>query len=287
MGLHLGPSRIVDVDLDCPEAVALAPLLLPSCPSAMPLVYGRASTPRAHWLYLDTGCEYVKCIHGGETLVELRCGHGLQSMAPPSVHPCGEVVTWEGDDGAGTLAAYPPAVLARQVQRIAAAVVLMRAGRSPEDAAAVVEGPPLAEVTDERTRAWCGWPSLRPPAPVVTRSGDGAERFAEARDAYCRENGRAWPARRGACPVCGGSGFGALPGGDRWSCHSTRHTSGGHQGPQCWVGDVLDLDVAVAGRSLSEHLRATGYLRGTGSRTRSEGPMPDGPPLDWYDGERR
>src|SRR5262245_8179284 len=46
-GLLGSPSRgLVDVDLDCPEAIAVAPRFLR--PSAS---FGRASALRSHWLY--------------------------------------------------------------------------------------------------------------------------------------------------------------------------------------------------------------------------------------------
>lgn len=49
IGVRLGsPSgELVDIDLDCPESLKLAPLLLP----ASGAVFGRISKRRSHWLY--------------------------------------------------------------------------------------------------------------------------------------------------------------------------------------------------------------------------------------------
>ena len=53
VGVILGEASggLVDVDLDCPEAVALAPSHLPTTDA----VFGRESKPRSHWLYRVTG----------------------------------------------------------------------------------------------------------------------------------------------------------------------------------------------------------------------------------------
>jgi Bifunctional DNA primase/polymerase, N-terminal len=137
IGVVLGDAsdHLVDVDLDCLEALALAPAMLP------PTVrFGRASAPCSHWLYraefpanskaaipfddpivLRTDAKAAR-------LVELRIGgeKGAQTVFPGSVHESGEAIAWE-DDGART----PPAqinaaLLARQVGRIAAAALLAR-----------------------------------------------------------------------------------------------------------------------------------------------------------------
>lgn len=55
IGLLLGaPSRnLVDVDLDCREALALADKFLPETPA----VTGRPIAPRSHWWYFAEGVE--------------------------------------------------------------------------------------------------------------------------------------------------------------------------------------------------------------------------------------
>ncbi len=100
-GILLGePSGyLVDVDLDCPEAVELAPKYLPTTGA----IFGRESNPRSHWLFrVGTDIETTrhKDPHDGTTIIELR-GIGAQTVAPGSVHPSGEAVRWdEGDDPA-------------------------------------------------------------------------------------------------------------------------------------------------------------------------------------------
>ena len=50
IGLQLGArsSGLTDVDIDCPEALALADSFLP----ATSAIFGRTSKPRSHWLYI-------------------------------------------------------------------------------------------------------------------------------------------------------------------------------------------------------------------------------------------
>jgi hypothetical protein len=110
MGLRLGePSGdTTDIDLDSPEARALARMILPAAPR-----YGRASSRGSHLLVRSkeaTSKGYdlpaamrddprVKGEHGLK-LLEIRSTNA-QSMAPPSIHPSGEEVCWE-DDGLTT-----------------------------------------------------------------------------------------------------------------------------------------------------------------------------------------
>jgi hypothetical protein len=86
IGLILGePSGwLVDVDLDCAEAVALAPEYLP----ATQLVSGRPTKPRSHWWYIATGTETVKHLDPitRRMIVELR-STGAQTVVGPSIHP--------------------------------------------------------------------------------------------------------------------------------------------------------------------------------------------------------
>jgi hypothetical protein len=100
LGLILGSrsGEIVDVDLDCPEALALAPLYLPPTGAT----FGRASKPRSHWLYIALGGAYEAFADPltGDTLVELRAqgrtGGAHQTLIPPSVAD-GERREWYGD----------------------------------------------------------------------------------------------------------------------------------------------------------------------------------------------
>jgi len=99
VGVLLGtPSNgLVDIDLDCPEAIKMAPDFLPETE----LKFGRDSAPKSHWLYQvdDTGStKKFSCPQNG-TLVEYRSTGG-QTMFPPSVHPEGETVEFDTSVGA-------------------------------------------------------------------------------------------------------------------------------------------------------------------------------------------
>ena len=107
VGVVLGKrsSGLVDVDLDAPEALELADLYLPSTSA----IFGRASKPRSHRLYVAPGAVYEKFVDPicdpsttKATLLELRtdsaAGSPCQTIFPPSVHECGERVEWEGNE---------------------------------------------------------------------------------------------------------------------------------------------------------------------------------------------
>ncbi|MBF0340084.1 MAG: bifunctional DNA primase/polymerase [Magnetococcales bacterium] len=97
IGILLGaPSNgIVDIDLDSPEAVALAPAFLPSTAC----MFGRASNPRSHYLYQadgDTKTTKFQIQEAGapRMLLEVRSTKSV-TMVPPSVHPNGEKSRFE------------------------------------------------------------------------------------------------------------------------------------------------------------------------------------------------
>ena len=94
IGVHLGPSGLIDIDLDCAEAVELAAQHLPETAT-----FGRAGNPRSHWIY-EGSATYRKFIDpiDKKCLLELRSGDGLQSVFPGSVHESGEDVEWTEDE---------------------------------------------------------------------------------------------------------------------------------------------------------------------------------------------
>lgn len=156
VGLLLGSASggLVDIDLDAPEAQAVAGVLLP----ATPAMFGRAGKPRSHRLYVcaDTPQTVQFRAPDGTTLVELRAD-GCQTIAPPSVHPSGELVAWAvlqecagRAQGPGVTlpepARVPGDVLARAVRRLAAAALLARAwpGRGSRHEAALALAGALA-----------------------------------------------------------------------------------------------------------------------------------------------
>ena len=143
VGILLGkPSAgLVDIDLDCDEAVQLAPKFLPKTGA----IFGRKSSRRSHWLYDATGAKTKKFRCADGMLVELR-STGTQTLFPPSVHPSGETILWnkngnpaevDADDlveNCGDLAAACllvqrwPAEGSRQDTALALAGALLRAG---------------------------------------------------------------------------------------------------------------------------------------------------------------
>jgi hypothetical protein len=98
LGIILGrrSGDLVDIDLDCSEAIELADIFLPLTNAE----FGRASKPRSHRLY--TANDIHKTAFSdpitGATLLELRTdgrdGAAHQTVFPPSLHPSGECIAW-------------------------------------------------------------------------------------------------------------------------------------------------------------------------------------------------
>jgi hypothetical protein len=89
IGILLGSASggLTDVDLDCPEAVELAPQYLPHTP----VKTGRVSRPQSHWWYVTSGVKNTKHkdpVTGG-CIVELS-GDGRHTVVGPSIHESGE-----------------------------------------------------------------------------------------------------------------------------------------------------------------------------------------------------
>jgi hypothetical protein len=128
VGVILGPrsGELVDIDLDCPEAMALADIYLPSTAAE----FGRPSKPRSHRLYVAISAVYEAFAHPtiGETLLEFRAagreGGAHQTVLPPSVHTSGEAITWHGDMIAP--AVFDAAKLRRRCAYLAIGCLLMR-----------------------------------------------------------------------------------------------------------------------------------------------------------------
>jgi hypothetical protein len=88
-------KRHHDVDLDCPQALQAAPLLLP--PTGW--IFGRPSSPRSHWIYQTDRCLDTAQLPFADLdksmLVELR-GTGGLTVFPPSMHKeTGEAIRWD------------------------------------------------------------------------------------------------------------------------------------------------------------------------------------------------
>jgi AAA domain/Bifunctional DNA primase/polymerase, N-terminal len=124
IGVILGEASggLVDIDLDCPEAITLASSHLPTTDA----VFGRESRPRSHWLYRVRGqAPSFKEVDPvtRETLLELRGDGGRQTVFPGSIHPSGETIEWalQGDP-----LPIEYSILCEAVKRIAAGCLIKR-----------------------------------------------------------------------------------------------------------------------------------------------------------------
>ena len=112
-------AGLIDCDLDCPEACALAADVLPPTNA----IFGRASKPRSHWLYQCDPTPATRQFQFDKSMiVELR-STGVQTMFPPSIHPDGESVEWSID---GEPANVPAAQLERAMGDLAGLCLLVR-----------------------------------------------------------------------------------------------------------------------------------------------------------------
>jgi len=123
VGIVLGElsGDLVDVDLDAAEARKLAPQFLPPTNS----IFGRASEPKAHWLYVAHPLPDTQQFAdpAGEMLAEIRAS-GRQTMFPPSAHPdTGEIVRWNLDRMPAGVDGH---ILLTRVKRLASAALLAR-----------------------------------------------------------------------------------------------------------------------------------------------------------------
>jgi hypothetical protein len=180
IGVVLGPSShgLTDVDLDCAEAVAIAPYILPRTAA----IFGRASKRASHWLYYtdlsvttETAVQRFIDPKTKDTLIELRIGRdkGAQTIFPGSVHESGEVITWEKDG-------EPTSVdnLDRIVRKLAAYTLLARhwpRERSSRHALALVLGGFLARAEFKSSQ-------VKLAAEAITRAA-GDEEWKDRRDA--------------------------------------------------------------------------------------------------------
>jgi hypothetical protein len=121
VGVLLGaPSGgLIDIDLDCPEALRLAAKFLPAT-----RCFGRRSKPSSHWLFVCDPCpESQTFVDAGRAmLLELR-STGQQTVFPGSVHESGEAIEWANEN---VLAQATAQELFKATARLAAAAFLLR-----------------------------------------------------------------------------------------------------------------------------------------------------------------
>ncbi|MEN9800541.1 MAG: hypothetical protein RL653_4238 [Pseudomonadota bacterium] len=272
LGVILGPlsGNLVDVDLDSPEAVDLAPTFLPGT-----WTFGRKSKPKSHWLYLVPGGALPRVFRDlpntdgkRTTLLELRAGGAkvLQTVFPPSTHVSGERIEWSEDaDGSEAPREMSAADLAEHLEGLAVAVLLRRhLARDLVDAwledSCFPNAPPALL---EHVQSFLGCNIPRKAAPVA-RSTHASADFLDAVARYNRDHERELPRQGGECPVCRHRGcFGQLKAESRrWVCFSTAHSGAGLEGEGCWTGDLLDLDAYAEGVARTEFLQRRGYFGG-------------------------
>lgn len=194
IGVLLGEASagLVDVDLDCSEASAVAASLLPPTNA----IFGRRSNPASHYLFTTlTESSAFKDPESGDTLLEIR-STGHQTVFPGSIHPSGESVEWYEDGEVGNVSSDQ---LLTAVREIAAVCIIAR--RWPAEG-----GRHQAQLVLSAVLVRSGWPVDRAARFVEAVSlAAGAEpqlakRLATARDAERRlQNGDTlygWPALR-------------------------------------------------------------------------------------------
>jgi hypothetical protein len=129
VAVMLGPrsGELVDIDLDCAEALQLADLYLPPTGAE----FGRVSKPRSHRLYIAPGATFCSFADPttNATLIELRArgdtGGEHLTLLPPSVAD-GERREWHGETIAP--AGYDARSLRRRCAFLAMACLLSRCG---------------------------------------------------------------------------------------------------------------------------------------------------------------
>jgi len=92
LGIILGPSKLVDADLDSAVALQLVSAFLPEST----MVWGRRSKSRSHHAYKIMSGKVVHRKYTDLTdhvLLERRTGNN-QTLIPPSTNPSGETVEW-------------------------------------------------------------------------------------------------------------------------------------------------------------------------------------------------
>jgi putative DNA primase/helicase len=115
-------SALIDIDLDCAEAVAFADLFLPDTVAS----FGHEGNDRGHYLVAIKSSGKTRKFNmpdSSECLVELR-SDGTQTMLPPSIHPSGHKLQFSYINDSAPAVEYADLLVA--TQRIAACSVIAR-----------------------------------------------------------------------------------------------------------------------------------------------------------------
>jgi len=173
VGVLLGePSGgLTDLDLDCEEAVELAPLFLPPTMS-----FGRESRRKSHLIYKSPGSKtnQFKDPVDGKMLLEIRSG-GCQTVFPGSIHPTGEEIEFTSSEQ-NKAEPIPAEHLLKRASQLAVAVLLKRhfpGEGSRHNSLLAVAGGLLQDGLDDEvaTRILeCVCPALANEANVIVRS---------------------------------------------------------------------------------------------------------------------
>lgn len=152
VAVHLGVHSqwLVDIDLDCPEALSLAPTFL--LPTA---TFGRRSNPQSHWLYtvsnpIDTKKFKDPTRKGDEAMIAEIRSNNHYTVFPPSFHDSGEAIDWT--DPSVPVTVLPADQLRRAVARLSACVIVCRSwptGARHEASMALAGGLSRCGLTDE------------------------------------------------------------------------------------------------------------------------------------------
>jgi hypothetical protein len=197
IGVRLGLTSgdLVDIDLDCPEALALQDIYLPGTNA----IFGRPSKPRSHRLYIARGGfkQTFADPRDGKMLVELRAdgreSRAHQTILPPSVVD-GERREWCGD----TInpAVIDAAILRRRVAWLATGCLVMR---HLSEYAARRPGPDFIELLQEAdqrlgdaARLWLHESTQREANPKPHRLMTNDELRLEELVAAISNDGRSW-----------------------------------------------------------------------------------------------